>query len=131
MAKFTKRWDEIKYLIKTINGGKPGEYGKDFTKTKFNSDVGLSLNKLLRFHTLTRIARCVFEEDGNYYPQVFLDECLYEFQKFCNAIELMFHEELISIKQAHQKYAQFCIIGISEILVMNLNHTFVVVAMIY
>ena len=71
MAKFTKRWDEIKYLIKTINGGKPGEYGKDFTKTKFNSDVGLFLNKLLRFHTLTRIARCVFEEDGNYYPQAF------------------------------------------------------------
>ena len=28
---------------------------------------------------LTAIVRSVFEEDGKYYPQVFLDECLYEF----------------------------------------------------
>ena len=27
---------------------------------------------------LTVIVRSVFEEDGKYYPQVFLDECLYE-----------------------------------------------------
>ena len=27
---------------------------------------------------LTIIVRSVFEEDGKYYPQVFLDECLYE-----------------------------------------------------
>ena len=30
-------------------------------------------------HMLTVIVRSVFEEDGKYYPQVFLDECLYEF----------------------------------------------------
>ena len=27
---------------------------------------------------LAVIVRSVFEEDGKYYPQVFLDECLYE-----------------------------------------------------
>ena len=27
---------------------------------------------------LTVIVRSVFDEDGNYYPLVFLDECLYE-----------------------------------------------------
>ena len=27
---------------------------------------------------LAAIVRCVFEEDGQYYQQVFLDECLYE-----------------------------------------------------
>ena len=27
---------------------------------------------------LTVTVRSVFEEDGKYYPQVFLDECLYE-----------------------------------------------------
>ena len=27
---------------------------------------------------LTITVRSVFEEDGKYYPQVFLDECLYE-----------------------------------------------------
>ena len=32
---------------------------------------------------LTVIARSVFQEDGKYYPQVFLDECLkYEYVKY-------------------------------------------------
>ena len=54
------------------------EYGKDYMKFKFNSDDNLPLNKILKLHDLTMIVRCVFEEDGKYYPQVFLDECLYE-----------------------------------------------------
>ena len=32
----------------------------------------------MRLHNLTIIIRFVFEEDGKYYPQVFLDEFLYE-----------------------------------------------------
>ena len=35
-------------------------------------------NKLLKLYNLTIIVRSVFEEDNKYYPQVFLDECLYE-----------------------------------------------------
>ena len=27
---------------------------------------------------LTVIVRCVFEEDGKFYPQLYLDDCLYE-----------------------------------------------------
>ena len=51
---------------------------KDFMKVKFNRNDNLPLNKMLKFHMLTVIVRSVFEEDGKYYPQVFLDECLYE-----------------------------------------------------
>ena len=69
-------WDEIK--IVTINGGKPGEYWKDFMKIKFNSDDNLPLNKILKLHDMTLIFRSVFENDGKFYPKVFLDECLYE-----------------------------------------------------
>ena len=47
-------------------------------KIKFNSDDGLPLNKILMLHTLTTIVRSVFEEDGKYNPQVFLEEYLYE-----------------------------------------------------
>ena len=47
-------------------------------KTKFNSDDNLPLNKQLKFPSVTIIIRSVFEEDGKYYPQVFLDEYLYE-----------------------------------------------------
>ena len=39
LKKYTQLRDEIKYLIKTINGGKSGEYGKDLMKIKFNSEV--------------------------------------------------------------------------------------------
>ena len=45
---------------------------------KFNSDDDLPLNKQLKFINLTIIVRSAFEEDGKYYPQIFLDECLYK-----------------------------------------------------
>ena len=45
---------------------------------KFNSDDNLPLNKILKLHMLAIIVRSFFKEDGKYYPQVFLDECLYE-----------------------------------------------------
>ena len=47
-------------------------------KIKFNSDDYLPLNKPLKFHAMTLIIRSVFEEDGKIYPQVFLDDALYE-----------------------------------------------------
>ena len=78
LEKYAKLWDEIKYHIKTVNSSESAEYGKDYMKIKFNSDDNLPLNKMLKLHNLTIIVRAVFEEDGKYYPQVFLDECLYE-----------------------------------------------------
>ena len=47
-------------------------------KFKFNSDDNLPLNKMLKLRMLTVLVRSVFEEDGKCYPQVFLNECLYE-----------------------------------------------------
>ena len=41
---------------------------------KFNSDDDLPLNKQSKFFNLTIIVRTIFEEDGKYYPQLFLDE---------------------------------------------------------
>ena len=51
---------------------------KKFHENQFNLDDNLPLSKMLQLHMLTVIVRCVFEEDGKYYLQVFLDECLYE-----------------------------------------------------
>ena len=78
LGKYAKLWDEIKYRIQTINVDKNGEYKKDYMKIKLNSDDDLPLNKTIGVHMLTIIVRSVFEGDGKYYPQVFLDECLYE-----------------------------------------------------
>ena len=47
-------------------------------KIKFNSDDCLLLNKQLKFHNMVITIRQVFEEDGKRYPQVFLDDTLYE-----------------------------------------------------
>ena len=59
MEKYTKLWDEIKYIIETINGGKSGECGKDFMKIKmmFNSDDNIPLNKQLKFNAMAIIIR--------------------------------------------------------------------------
>ena len=54
------------------------DYEKDYMKIKFNSDDSLPLNKPLKFHNMTVIIRPVFEEDGKLYPQIFLDDALYE-----------------------------------------------------
>ena len=83
--------DENKELLKKYNGVLNGtgdkikkvsstkcDYGKDYMKIKFNSDDDLPLNKPLKFHLMTITIRSVFEEDGKLYPQVFLDDTLYE-----------------------------------------------------
>ena len=44
-------------------------------KIKFNSDDELPLNKAIEISTI-KIE--LFHENNKYYPQVFLDECLYK-----------------------------------------------------
>ena len=78
LKKYTDFWDGIKNKIEKINGSKKGEYGKDFMKIKFNTDDNLPLNKPLKLQLLTIIVRCIFEEDSKFYPQLYLDDCLYE-----------------------------------------------------
>ena len=77
LTKHTELWDGIKNSIEKINN-KSGEYGKDIMKIKFDLDDSLPLNKTLKLYNMTIIVRSVFEKDGKCYPQVFLDECLYE-----------------------------------------------------
>ena len=54
------------------------DYEKDYLKIKFNLDDDLPLNKPLKLHNMTITIRSVFKEDGKLYPQVFLDDTLYE-----------------------------------------------------
>ena len=76
LKKYADFWDGIKNKIKAING-EECDYGKDYMKIKFNSDDDLPLKKLLKFHIMAIIIRCVFREDGKFYPQLFLDDTLY------------------------------------------------------
>ena len=49
LKKYTELQNEIKNLNERMND-KSGEYGKNFMKIKFNPDVNLPLNKILKLH---------------------------------------------------------------------------------
>ena len=70
-------WNGINNKIEEVSSGKY-DYEKDYMKIKFDSDDDLPLNKPLKFHAMTITIRSVFEEDGKFYPQVFLYDALHE-----------------------------------------------------
>ena len=53
-------------------------------KIKFNTDNNLPLNNPLKLRLLKIIVRCIFEEDGKFYPELYLDDCLYELRVASN-----------------------------------------------
>ena len=48
-----------------------------FDKIKFSSDIDLPLGKLIKFKVLTIIIKCIIKKNDKYYPEIYLDECLY------------------------------------------------------
>ena len=78
----TEKYEEvfcgIRSEIKTINSGKELFHEKNDARIGINTDDDLPLNKPLKFLTVTIIIRCAFQEGEKLYPQVYLDECLYE-----------------------------------------------------
>ena len=53
------------------------DYDEKYMKIKFNSDDELPLNKAIEIPSIIIVAKAVFHEN-KYYPQIFLDECLYK-----------------------------------------------------
>ena len=77
LKKYNDLFNGIMGKIKEISNDEC-DYEKDYMKIRFNSDDNLPLNKPLKFHNMTITIRSIFEEDGQLYPQVFLDDTLYE-----------------------------------------------------
>ena len=79
MQKYQEVFDGIKEIIKKINDyGQPIKYDDNYMKIKFNTDDNIPLNKIIYFPTITIIIRSVTKKDDKYYPQRFLNNCLYE-----------------------------------------------------
>ena len=76
--KYEEVFSGIKSEIEIINGGKELFYEKNYAGSGVNTDYDLPLNKSLKFPTLTIIIRCVFQEGEKLYPEIYLDEYLYE-----------------------------------------------------
>ena len=76
-----KKCDQVfygtKYHIRKIDDNE-FVYNTDYDKIKLLSDDSIPLNNLIYFPTITIIIRCVFKQNGVFYPQVYLDECLYQ-----------------------------------------------------
>ena len=79
MQKYQEVFDGIKEIIKKINDySQPIKYDGNYMKIKFNTDDNIPLNKIIYFPAIAITIRSVTHKDGKYYPQLFLNECLYE-----------------------------------------------------
>ena len=66
-----KIWESIEDQIN------PNIKIKDCDKFRFNSDIDLPLNTAIEFRSLVINVSCIIEKDNEYYPEIYLDKCLY------------------------------------------------------
>ena len=64
-----KEYIEDKIISSKIEG---------FDKIRFSSDIDLPLGKLIEFKILIIIIKCIIKKNDKYYPEIYLDECLYD-----------------------------------------------------
>ena len=76
-AKYEELLSKIRDFIRLITKNSD-HYDEKYMKIKFSSDGELLLNKTTDILSMIIIVRTIFHENNKYYPQVFLDECLYE-----------------------------------------------------
>ena len=77
IKKYGELWSKIRDLIISITRNSD-DYDEKYMKTKFYSDDNLPLNKTIEIPMVTIIIRAIFLENNQYYPQAFVDECLYK-----------------------------------------------------
>ena len=70
LSKLNELWN---YIESKINASLENR-----NKIRFNSDDALPVNTPIKFYALTIIVRCVIMKDGKFYPEVYLDDALYE-----------------------------------------------------
>ena len=76
LKKYDQVFSGIKYHIGKVDDNEV-VYDTDYMKIKFLTNDSLPLSKLIYFPTFTVVIRCVFKHNGVFYPQVYLDDCLY------------------------------------------------------
>ena len=75
---FDDMFNFISNKINKIDGDDKKVYG--YIRLKFNSDVDLPLNKLIKFHTLTVIVACLIRKGNKSYPEIYVGEGIYELE---------------------------------------------------
>ena len=67
---FDNVWSHIEHKIN------PNNFNNNNNNNN-NSDIDLPTDTLIEFCSLVINVSCVIEKDGKYYPEIYLDECLY------------------------------------------------------
>ena len=71
-------WGSIENKINLVPNIYPNDIKiDDYDKSRFNSDIDLPLDTFIEFRSLVINVSCVIEKDNEYYPEIYLDECLY------------------------------------------------------
>ena len=77
--KYEELRSKVRDLIRSLTKNSDDyDYDEKYIKIKFGSDDELPLNKTIEIPTITTVVRAIFLENNKYYPQVFLDECMYK-----------------------------------------------------
>ena len=77
LKKIANIWKSIRAKIEE-NAGGIVQYDKDYMKIKFESNDNLPTDNIINMHQVTIIIRSVFAQNHKFYPQLFLDNALYE-----------------------------------------------------
>ena len=77
IKKYEELWIKITDFIRSVTK-KSDDYDEKYIKIKFDSDDKVPLNKAIEIPVIIIVVRAIFYENNKYYPQVFLDKCLYE-----------------------------------------------------
>ena len=79
IKKYEELWIKIRDLMTSITKKLDDyDYDEKHIKIKFDSYKELPLDKTIEIPTLIIVVRAIFHENIKYYPQFFLDECLYK-----------------------------------------------------
>ena len=74
---FANIWKKIRAKIEESTGGIV-QYDKDYVKIKFESNDNLPIDNIANMHQVTIIIRSVFAQNAKFYPELILDDALYE-----------------------------------------------------
>ena len=77
LRKFANIWKSIRAKIEE-NAVGIVQYDEDFLEIKFESNDNLPTDNIINMHQVTIIIRSVFAQNSKFYPQLFLDDVLYE-----------------------------------------------------
>ena len=77
LRKLANIWKSIRAKIEE-NRSDIVQYDKNYMRIKFESNDNLQTDNIVNIHQVTIIIRSVFAQNGKFYPELFLDDALYE-----------------------------------------------------